>query len=584
MSQVSNTPGRYALLALLLCASTVTGSRALAQTGGYRIAGKVVNSITGAPVSQALVTVADVTDRNDTKSAVTRDDGVFAFTGLPAGKYSLLGTRHGYITSGYDAHENFSTAIVTGGEVDCEHLIFRLTPQAVISGKIYDEVGDPIRRANVSLYRQDQSTGVGLIRRAGAVQTDDRGSYEFPELPAGTYFISANAKPWYALHPRSVVSRGPGETIRNSDGSITTSLGRETTEAPAPVTHSFDVAYPTTYYPDATESDESVPIPLRGGERLSIDMHLTPVPALRIVIQSPGGREGGFSIPQLMKQSFDSTENIMNMLFDPGVDPMERRNPMPFNMLPSGAVEISGIPAGKYTVRMQGRPGISGAVADFDLNRDGQEIDPASAAPASEAKLTVSVKGEARPPQGLLLALRTKEHRVVRRAPVDPSGAAEFLDIPPGKYDLLAATPTNDYAVRRMVVNGSPTKGHSLEFAAGASIEGTVTIVGGQTVVEGVAKHNGKGVPGAMIVMVPNDPEENGELFRRDQSDLDGTFSLGTVVPGDYTIVAIENGWDLNWSQPGVIAHYVDKGRKITVPPTAQEPVHVSEPVEVQPR
>jgi hypothetical protein len=375
------------------------------------------------------------------------------------------------------------------------------------------------------------------------------------------------------------------DSIRNSDGSITTSLRSEAVEAPPPLTHSFDVAYATTYYPDASESDEAVPIPLRGGERLSIDMHLTPVPALRIVVQNPGGREGGFGIPQLMKQSFDSTENIMNMLFDRGTDPLENRNPMPFNMLPSGAVEITGIPAGKYTVRMQGRPGIGamGAVADFELNQDGQEIDPATAAPASGAKLTVSVQGTPRSPQGLLLALRTKEHRVVRRAPVDPSGVAEFLDVPPGKYDLLAATPTNDYAVRRIVINGNASKGRSLEFVGGTSIEGTVTIVGGQTVVQGIAKRNGKGAPGAMIVMVPKDPEA-GELFRRDQSDLDGSFSLGTVIPGEYTVVAIENGWDLNWSEPGVIGHYVERGQTITVPPAAQEPVHLSQAVEVQPR
>ena len=84
-----------------------------------------------------------------------------------------------------------------------------------------------------------------------------------------------------------------------------------------------------------------------------------------------------------------------------------------------------------------------------------------------------------------------------------------------------------------------------------------------------------------MIVMVPKDPEMNGELFRRDQSDLDGTFSLGTVIPGEYTVVAIQNGWDLNWSEPGVIAHYVEHGNKITVPAGAREPVHLAEPVEV---
>ena len=575
---------RHALVALLLCLSAASVPRALAQSGGYRIAGKMVNSITGAPVSRALVTIADVKDRNDTKSLVTGDDGVFVFTGVPAGKYSLEAARRGYVASGYDAHENFSTAIVTGGDADPEHLIFHLTPQAVISGKIYDEAGDPIRRASVFLYRQDQSTGVGLIRRTGTAQTDDRGSYEFPELPAGTYFISVNARPWYALHPRSFVTGGGTMTTTNGDGSVTTVQQQQTVTTPT-VAHSFDVAYPTTYYPDATDSDEAVPIPLRGGERLSIDMHLIPVPALRIVVQNPGGRERGFTVPQITKQSFDSTENIMSMLFERNPDPTQNSHP-PFNMLPSGAVEISGIPAGKYTVRMSGRPGTGalGAVADFEINQDGQELDPASAAPASSAKLTVTVQGATHPPEGLLLALRTKEHRVVRRAPVDPQGAAEFIDVPPGKYDLLAATPTNDYAVRRIVINGNVSKGHSLEFVAGASIEGTVTVVGGQTVVEGIAKRNGKGVAGAMIVMVPNNPQENGELFRRDQSDLDGTFSLGTVIPGEYTIVAIENGWNLNWSQPGVIGHYVEHGNKIIVPAAAREPVHLTEPVEVQPR
>jgi hypothetical protein len=489
------------LLWLFVCLASLP--HALAQSPGYRIAGKVINSITGAPVSQALVTIADVQDRNDTKSLLTGEDGGFIFRGLPAGKYSLEAARRGYIASGYDAHERFATAIVTGGDADSEHLVFRLTPQAVLTGKIFDEVGDPVRRANVTLYRQDQSTGVGLIHRTAAARTDDRGSYEFPELSAGTYFLSANAKPWYALHPRSQVSGGGTSITRDSEGRETRVSQPETVVTPE-VPRSFDVAYPTTYYPDATESDEAVPIPLRGGERLSIDMHLTPVPALRIVVQNPGGPEHGFTMPRLTRQSFDSTEDIMATLFDRSPDPTQN-SPMPFNMLPSGAVEISGIPAGRYTVRLPAMPDRSGAgaVADFDLIQDGQQIDPSAGQPASSAKLTVSLRGAPRPPQGLVLVLRTKEHRVIRGAQVDPDGVAELIDVPPGKYDLLAATPTNDYAVRRIVINGSVTSGHSLEFAAGTSIEGTVTVVGGQTVVEGVAKRNGKGMPGAMIVMVP---------------------------------------------------------------------------------
>jgi hypothetical protein len=60
-----------------------------------------------------------------------------------------------------------------------------------------------------------------------------------------------------------------------------------------------------------------------------------------------------------------------------------------------------------------------------------------------------------------------------------------------------------------------------------------------------------------MVVLVPKDPELHREIFRRDQSDLDGTFTLQGVVPGTYTVLAIENDWELDWSEPGVIAAYI---------------------------
>jgi hypothetical protein len=106
----------------------------------------------------------------------------------------------------------------------------------------------------------------------------------------------------------------------------------------------------------------------------------------------------------------------------------------------------------------------------------------------------------------------------------------------------------------------------------------------GRERVEGFAKRAGKGIAGAMVVLVPEDPDTNRILFRRDQTDQDGSFSLANAVAGEYTVVAIENGWDLDWSQPGVIAHYLQKGRRVTVGPRAQAAIHLSEAVEVQPR
>jgi hypothetical protein len=94
----------------------------------------------------------------------------------------------------------------------------------------------------------------------------------------------------------------------------------------------------------------------------------------------------------------------------------------------------------------------------------------------------------------------------------------------------------------------------------------------------------GQAAPGAMVVLVPKNPESNRQLFRRDQSDLDGSFDLQSVIPGSYTIVAIENGWDLDWSSPGVIAHYCQHGRTVTVGDVGQRSVHLPDAVELQPR
>jgi hypothetical protein len=74
------------------------------------------------------------------------------------------------------------------------------------------------------------------------------------------------------------------------------------------------------------------------------------------------------------------------------------------------------------------------------------------------------------------------------------------------------------------------------------------------------------------------------ELFRRDQSDLDGTFRLQSVIPGSYTVVAVQDAWGFQWLEPGVLARYVQHGENVTVGELMQETLHLPDPVELQPR
>ena len=79
-----------------------------------------------------------------------------------------------------------------------------------------------------------------------------------------------------------------------------------------------------------------------------------------------------------------------------------------------------------------------------------------------------------------------------------------------------------------------------------------------------------------MIVLVPADPVNNRVLFRRDQSDSDGTFVLANIVPGRYTLLAIQDGWELEWANPEVLGKFMKQGESLVVEPKGKYSVKVN--------
>ena len=257
----------FQIPAFVSCQTTAVSQSAVA--GEYQIAGTIVSKSDGHPLDHAVVAVIDVKNRKNLQIMITSADGKFLFPKLPAGKYSLEGRRKGYIDAAYDSHEQYSTAIVTGADFDSEHLVLRLPPAGLIAGKVLDESGEPIRHATVAVYYEDHSSGIGQVRQIRSAQTDDQGEYEVTPLLPGTYFVSASATPWYAVHPDSQLDQ-PGAS-------------------PVSVDRTLDVTYPLTYYGDETEAENASPIPIRGGDHVTADMVVsqdgTPQ-AIRLVAQS----------------------------------------------------------------------------------------------------------------------------------------------------------------------------------------------------------------------------------------------------------------------------------------------------------
>jgi hypothetical protein len=519
--------------------------------GNYRIAGTVVSKLDGHPLDRAQVLLRDSKSRKEPLTAVTSQDGKFSFENLSAGKYSLEGLKRGFVTAAYDQHDQFSTAIVTAVGLDTENLVLRLSPTAIISGRVLDEAGEPVRQAQVTLYRNNHFQGVDEIQTARGVQTDDLGAYELATLMPGTYFLAVQAQPWYAVHPSAQTDH------LGSDGK---------TRASANIDRSLDVTYPLTYYESATDPDGATPIQIRGGERLQVDMSLNPVPSLRLIFHVPNNPGGGWNVPQLEQPAFDGFTLVQTAA----------------GQVSPGVMELTGIPAGRYNIRIQGDSTFK-RLNGVDLTKDGEEVDTSSAEPVGTVKFSAKVSGEAEIPAGLAVSL-THEKGVFRAFNrFGPKSESEFANVPAGTYDVRILGANRPYVIVSMSADGAQVKGHTITVPAGTSASVALTVSLGIEV-QGVAKKAGKPFSEAMIVLVPKNPGENHGLFRRDQSDLDGTFSLRAVVPGSYTLVAIEDGWDLDWSRPEIIAGYAKRGRSVQVGSDSSKPVVVKEAIEVQPK
>ena len=518
----------------------------------YTISGTVVSATTGTPLAQTRVTLTDTNNSRNVASLLTGEDGRFAFRRLGPGKYSLQGSRRGYLTSGYQQHEQFWSALVTGEKLETQNLVLRLMPAAVLSGKVLDETGEPVRGAEVKLYMEQRANGMTRVMPAGNTPTNDLGVFEFFSLSPGKYFAAVSAKPWYAVHPPSAP---PGSTV----------------SAPVLVDKPLDVAYPSTYYGGTTSSDEASPILIKGGDREEIEISLAPVESLHLLFHVPEeGQQQGFQAPVLEKRVFDSVDYV----------PIQGVNPVS-----PGVMELTGVPAGKYTVRIPAAQGQAAKFTEADIRNDGQELETNKAEPAASMKLTVELPNDEPAPTQLALALQDERGQIAAFNLVGADGRVAFDDLAAGSYRIIAArTAEKAYAVGRILAENGQAVGPNVNVNEGAELQLRVTLIEGVASVQGIVKRGDKPASGIMVVLIPASPESQQDLFRRDQTNSDGSFSLPDIIPGTYTVAAIEDAWDFDWSQPSALARYAQNGQPVTISAGKTGTIRLHDPVQVQPR
>jgi protocatechuate 3,4-dioxygenase beta subunit len=516
----------------------------------FQIAGSVIDAATSQPLADARVAIAPVSKRDAYTVALTGADGRFTFSNLSPGKYTLAAQHRGYLTQGFNQHGQFATSIATGPGLDSSNLVFRMTTESAISGTVLDDEGDGVRDAHVMLFQSTVAEGSRETRQRAQATTNDEGRYRFAHLPSGKYFVAVLAEPWYAQRPQPRIvtaqsSSTPGGLAERAPGGEDNET--KVDEAPSPL----DVAYPLTFYSGVTDASAATPILLGKGEKVSADIDLHPVPAghIRLAIESSETLEHSYAV--LEERLLDGTRITLPTRSTP---------------VAPGVWEISGIPPGHYTAKINSWGNNNQQVLqqrEVDVAGSGViEKSPANLVPLSAA-FRIEPPGSA--PGQLALQLRDKNSTQVFSERVAGKGDIEFKPgVPPGNYEVSVQN-GQDLFIQSIRATGARLTGRTLEIKGAAPVKVTVLVARGMGEVTGVALREGKPVAGAMIALVPPNPANNRVLFRRDQSDSDGTFRLADVVPGQYTLLAIEDGWDLEWANPGALKKFMAQGEAVTV-------------------
>ena len=507
------------------------------STGAFRIAGVLVNAATDEPVRRGIVQALDATGHAVAVST-SNVDGRFVLDHLAAAKYQLTASKRGFQTASYDEHDEFASSIVTGPDQDTVHLRYRLMPNAVVRGVVTSDDGEPVANANVMLFKHSAHQ-IERMERVNGTGTNDAGEYEIGDLAAGEYLLAVTAEPWYALH---------GSAARNRNSPL-------------------DVVYPVTFFDSTTDERAATPIQLAGGMRQEINISMHAVPSLHISIPAPERTDGSVVVPQLQRLAFGTV-----------IDTQSSGDF--FGGAQGRTLELSGVAPGRYELVM-GEPQ---RVVDVDVNAN-QQIDAEAGAAASTLKGSVRmISGEATPDE-MTLALNRLDGGAGQGqfATEVRGGRFTFMPVPPGEYEIVATAGDKRLPVIATAVGAKKQPGDVVTLREGGPAL-IVTLSRAETRVEGFAKRGDKGLAGAMMVLAPRDTAEWRSMTRRDQSDSDGSFAFRDVAPGEYTAVAIEDGWALDWTSPAVMERYLRGGTNVTVSGSAGKVLKLAGPVPVQQR
>jgi uncharacterized protein (DUF2141 family) len=570
-------------------------------TGTGGIAGSVVSDA-GRPVRRARVTLVGG-DLRTSKTAVTDDQGAFAFTDLPAGRFNLSASKPGYVNATYGQKKpgRPGTPIQLLDAQKLTGLKMPLPKGGVLTGIVLDENGEPTPGTQVTAFRYEMRTGEKRLTQAGNDQTDDRGVYRIYGLLPGDYVVRAMPRNRLndlvqvvqdvaqSLNGRGGAGgpagggRGGGLGALGGGGLQQMLGGRGGGQALQSLVAGLNqddasVGYAPVYFPGVTTSSTAQAITLGvSEERQGLDFQLQLVTTATVsgMVTSPDGDTSGVFLT-LVNETEQALGGGMNTA----------------RVQQDGSFSFTNIAPGQYMLQARGRRGGGGRGAGGGRGQNGQGGAAGAGTPPAPPETLwgeTAVMVDGRAVTGVSVSLqagmKVNGHLVFDggAAPTDltrvrvalsPSGGANGADlaqnapaqldatghfsitgVAPGRYTVRVQGQVQTFALKSAVTMGRDALDFPLEVKPNEDIADIALTMTTKTQELSGMLTDSQNQPATdySVIVFSSDQQYWMPQSRRIVSvrpGTDGKFTVRNLPPGDYQIAAVTDVEPGSWFDP----------------------------------
>jgi hypothetical protein len=489
--------------------------------------GIVVDAASGKPLKDVSLMLMGTAAAGSPNAATTDEAGHFLIKNLQAGSYMLFATHPRYARQMYGSRNGLmgGTRLTIAAGQALKEIIFKLQPNSVISGKVVDEEGEPLKDVMVSALTSVYQRGRRQHMPVGTATTNDLGEFRVGNLAEGKYLVSA-----------MLMKQGGGKPAQDGTES----------------------GYLTTFYPNAQEASGAAQVSVGAGtETGGMDIRLIKTKAVRVKGKVMGMTAG----QKLTVRLFPKDAGVLGLMSarSGSVKPAD------------GSFEITAVTPGSYELRAMDMsafraagPGVPLEVREKPI--DGLTVD-IMAAPDLNGEILFDGEQSQKPSFKAQRIFLEAFEGITMMPPMTNAaedGTFQLKAVPQGKY-FVRVTPTPDGTYVSSVTLGDlkmSEEGLEIGTAGTAKLEIKLRPTAAQ--VEGTVQDaEGKPVSGISVVLIPK--SRSYLLYQANTTDQKGMFSYKSVTPDDYLLLALEACEPGAYYDPEFVKPFESKGEKITL-------------------